>query len=73
MPNKEPIEVISDSKDQWLSDGNCKQCRRASYCKKPCRACKEKIENDMHEKIAQKIAEKTGIFMNIEAVKEFIQ
>lgn len=69
---KEPKTVIHGIKEQWLHQGDCKECRRKSYCKKPCKAHKEKIENDIYEKIVQKTVEKTGIFMNIEAVKEFI-
>lgn len=45
MPDKEPIKVISDSKDQWLYQGDCKKCRRAPYCKKPCKPCKTRIQD----------------------------
>lgn len=28
--------------EQWLSDGNCSICRRANYCKKDCKAYKNR-------------------------------
>ena len=28
----------SADKDSWLEGGDCKVCRRNSYCKKPCTA-----------------------------------
>lgn len=24
--------------ENWLTDGNCKKCRRKKYCNKPCKA-----------------------------------
>lgn len=28
--------------ERWLSDGNCLLCRRMKYCRKPCKAQKER-------------------------------
>ena len=32
--------------EQWLSNGNCEECRRQEYCSKPCTARKQR-ENDI--------------------------
>jgi hypothetical protein len=32
--------------EQWLSNGNCEECRRQNYCSKPCTA-KKRRENAM--------------------------
>ena len=29
--------------DEWLGDGDCDNCRRKKYCKRPCRAHKERF------------------------------
>ena len=44
MPDKTVMTVISNSPDQWLHQGDCKKCRRAPYCKKPCKPCKNRIQ-----------------------------
>ncbi len=31
--------------DSWKTDGNCNECRRQSYCGKPCTAHKNAIKN----------------------------
>ena len=31
---------IKDS-EQWLTEGNCKKCRRSNYCSKSCKAHKK--------------------------------
>ncbi len=45
-------EVIG-LRDEWLSTGNCKNCRRAKYCTKPCKAfgkaVKKMIDNSAQE------------------------
>ena len=60
---------MENTKDQWLSDGNCKQCRRAPYCKKPCKPCKEKFKDYMSRRVGQRVAEKT----KTELVEEFFK
>ncbi len=56
------------SNEQWQEEGNCKKCRRANYCSKPCKAAKWRLE----EVIRTKLAEKTGIDNFAEAIqKEF--
>lgn len=27
---------MASTSDQWLLEGDCKKCRRAKYCSKPC-------------------------------------
>ena len=31
-----------DDNEQWLSDGNCKKCRRRNYCHEPCKRNKQR-------------------------------
>ena len=31
--------------ERWLTDGNCRKCRREKYCKKPCTANKRRKES----------------------------
>ena len=37
--------------DQWKSGGDCRQCRRGSYCRKPCSANKRLMKTIVHEAI----------------------
>ena len=56
------------SNEQWKEEGNCKKCRRANYCSKPCKVAKERLR----EAIRAKLAEKTGMDNFAEAIhKEF--
>ena len=56
------------SNEQWKEEGNCKKCRRADYCGKPCTSAKERLR----KVIRAKIAEKTGMDDFAEAIhKEF--
>lgn len=34
--------------ERWLSDGNCLLCRRAKYCRKPCKPQKERKKAIIH-------------------------
>lgn len=34
--------MTTENNERWLSDGNCLLCRRAKYCKKPCKAQRER-------------------------------
>ena len=38
--------------DSWLTDGNCKECRRQKYCNKPCKAHKTSTMNFIHGAVA---------------------
>ena len=35
--------------DQWLSEGNCKECRRAPYCQHLCKAHKKLLRRELIE------------------------
>ena len=37
--------------DQWKESGDCKQCRKESYCKKLCRAAREAMMRCVYEQI----------------------
>lgn len=35
---------MSQNSEQWLSDGVCRDCRRKTYCSKPCTANKRRMK-----------------------------
>lgn len=39
------ISMSKELQDSWLSDGNCKKCRRKKYCTKQCKLNKVYQEN----------------------------
>lgn len=47
---EEPIGVH----DQWLSEGNCKECRRAPYCKHLCKPHKKLLRRELIEGLKSK-------------------
>ena len=42
--------------ERWLSDGNCKKCRRKKYCKKPCTANKRRKESKLNSAVMSLMA-----------------
>lgn len=45
------------SAEQWLENGDCKQCRRAKYCSKVCKAHSfEKYLSELLNKMFQKLS-----------------
>lgn len=40
--------------DQWMLMGDCKQCRRGSYCTKPCKAHKRHLQRLLIEGLRKK-------------------
>lgn len=46
-----------DNSDQWLNDGDCKQCMRKTYCKNPCKRAEMRRE----QQLTNLIMEKTGL------------
>lgn len=42
--------------DQWKLSGDCKLCRRKSYCKKPCTANKRRKESLLDALVQSAIA-----------------
>ena len=34
---------MSSNNEQWLTDGNCNECRRQKYCTSPCKP--KRLEN----------------------------
>ena len=41
------------SNEQWLEDGKCSECRRANYCKKPCKPNMRHKERMLEKAIAE--------------------
>lgn len=45
--------------DNWLTDGNCENCRRKNYCQKTCTKSKRRhqltIQNAAHDILAKHI------------------
>ena len=39
----------TENNDQWKGDGDCRKCRRAKYCKKQCRAARERMNREMRQ------------------------
>lgn len=37
-----------EQNEQWLSDGNCKICRKRNYCTKPCKRNQWKRQQDFY-------------------------
>lgn len=35
--------------ERWLTDGDCKMCRRKDYCSKACGASKRRMQRQVHE------------------------
>lgn len=46
--------------EQWLLKGECKKCRRQSYCRKPCGAVKREFRSGVKQAIASALKEKMG-------------
>ena len=57
---------MSDSNEQWLLDGICRECRRRSYCSKPCKRNKVRTERE----IMTCIYERTEIGVLLEKIAE---
>ena len=52
--------------EQWLSDGNCKLCRRRKYCTKPCKRCRLSTQRMVNSLITEKLdAATNGTFSEI--------
>lgn len=37
--------------ERWLTDGNCKFCRRQKHCSKPCKKNKEATQRDIYRAV----------------------
>ena len=53
---------MAEQNERWLSDGDCRQCRRKDYCSKPC----TKFKRAYRAALDQAIREQT----HIDEVKE---
>lgn len=53
--------------ERWFSDGDCRYCRRASYCGKECKPHKKNVVAAMHSVISEALAK---AFSNSKEVKE---
>lgn len=43
---------MAEGKDNWLTNGKCKECRRRDYCSKPCTANKRSTYAFIHNAIS---------------------
>lgn len=39
--------------DSWLTDGDCKECRRQKYCRKPCARARERSDRELKEAVVK--------------------
>ena len=51
------MKTKPDSNEQWLLDGNCRECRRKEYCSKPCKRNEARIEREL----VARVREVTGL------------
>ena len=51
---------MTNENEQWLLNGDCRKCRRQSYCSKPCTQCKRDLEATVHSLVSSKLNEMTG-------------
>lgn len=54
--------------EQWLSNGNCEECRKQNYCSKPC-TVKKRRENDMLKNAVLKASKLDKAFEMLSEVK----
>ena len=47
-----------DNSDQWKIDGDCKVCRRQSYCTKACTLAKTRLDRVFQRELAKQLAAK---------------
>lgn len=45
-----------ENKNQWEAGGDCTECRRKSYCNKPCKANKLRVSNVVYQTTRSAIA-----------------
>jgi len=55
---------VSSKTEQWLFNGECRECRRNEYCSKPCTKVKER----QYREIREYINEKTGMGKILDAL-----
>jgi radical SAM protein with 4Fe4S-binding SPASM domain len=56
--------------DSWLTDGNCKECRRKNYCQKACTIHKRRREMGIRNADRKVFNERLGMDKIEEALKE---
>jgi radical SAM protein with 4Fe4S-binding SPASM domain len=59
---RKDVMTKSIDNERWLSDGNCKLCRRSKYCSKACKANKEATQRDIYSAVNKAIG---GIFAHM--------
>lgn len=57
--------INPEDNERWLSDGNCMYCRRFKYCKKICKAQKQRKEAILR----QFIRNRTGAGQMLKAIE----
>ena len=46
--------------EQWNLEGDCRKCRKLSYCSKECKKHKNAVDRAIKELVAEKMAERFG-------------
>lgn len=39
--------MVDESRDRWLTDGDCTKCRRQKFCSKPCKRHKGAVQREI--------------------------
>lgn len=60
-----------EQNEQWLSDGDCKICRKRNYCTKPCKRNQWKWQRDLNSAFAEAMA-KTVVRKRLEIYRRDI-
>lgn len=53
------MERIQEN-EQWKLEGNCRKCRRAKYCSKPCTHCRRSNQAEIAGYVAEALNDITG-------------
>lgn len=56
--------------DQWKRTGNCELCRRKSYCKKPCKAKKNRRDSMIRDAVEKAMSKVVSAYMGRALDKE---
>ena len=54
-----------EQNEQWLSDGDCKICRKRNYCTKPCKRNQWKRQQDLNSAVAEAIVKTAGKWLGM--------
>lgn len=57
--------INSQDNERWLSDGDCKYCRRKSYCSTDCTAQKRRMQSILYQMVLDHMPPETKDVLNI--------